>query len=259
MSFCKTIVAIVCLASCAAIGMPASAAQFLGPSEYRAFDNPAAGAAVSPFRNLDFEYFHLEDFEDGALNTPGVSVREFTTTNITTATSDSVDGDDGVVDGWASGSTKSLFSNFSTSSFTFDFSADALGTLPTHAGIVWTDIGRNGGGAPSESDLVDNTIFEAFGPAGESLGAIGPFSLGDWSIFRSTPEDRFFGVINPEGISAIRISMPGHSNWEVDHLQYGSVTAVPEPSGLILTMVGMASILGYGLRRKLSGRPNWQG
>jgi Ca2+-binding RTX toxin-like protein len=205
--------------------------QFFGPLPYSAFNNPSAGTAISPFSPVKFTYFHLEDFEDGALNTPGVTVREFATTNISTGFSDSVDGDDGVINGRATGNTSSLFSNFRISSFTFDFSANALGgQLPTHAGIVWTDIGGNGGGAPRSGDLVNNTLFEAFGPSGESLGIIGPVSLGDESISRTTSEDRFFGVINPSGISSIRLSMPGKNNWEVDHLQYGFTSGIISPS-----------------------------
>ncbi len=197
-------------------------AEYLGPTPYLSLDNTSADTSISPFANTTFESFFLEDFEDGALNTPGVTLREFATTNISTAFSDSVDGDDGVIDGFATGQTMSLFSNFATSSFTFDFSASALGgVLPTHAGIVWTDIGRNNGGTPFAGDLIDNTIFEAFDHLGNSLGVFGPFSFGDSSISRTTGEDRFLGVINLDGISAISISMPGKNNWEVDHLQYG--------------------------------------
>ncbi len=215
---------------------------FLGPSAY-------TSAADSPFQGQNFGYFHLEDFEDGALNTPGVSLGELATTGITTAFSDSVDGDDGLIDGVASGQTRSLFSNFRTSSFTFDFSAAALGgVLPTHAGIVWTDVGRNNGGTPRAVDLVENTIFEAFDHLGNSLGVIGPYSLGDSSISRTTGEDRFFGVINAGGISAIRISMPGKNNWEVDHLQYG-YAPVPLPASVVLFLSGL-SWLGFGLRSK---------
>lgn len=232
------------------IWSPATAADFLGPSPYRAFDLPAAGTAVSPFRQLAFNYFYLEDFEDGQLNTPGVSLREFATANISIATSDSVDGDDGVIDGLSTGTRRSLFSNFATSSYTFDFSKNALGgVLPTHAGIVWTDIGRNFGGDPLAADLVDNTLFEAFGPTGVSLGVIGLFSLGDSVINRTTPEDRFLGVISLDGISAIRISMPGKNNWEVDHLQYGSVASVPEPAGGALLCLG-GVVLAYRRRHR---------
>ena len=207
--------------------------QFFDPLPYWAFNNPSAGSAISPFSPVRFTYFHLEDFEDGALNTPGVTVSEFATTNIATTFSDSVDGDDGVIDGQARGNSSSLFSNLRTSSFTFNFSANALGgQLPTHAGIVWTDIGRNGGGTPRSGDLLNNTLFEAFGPLGESLGVIGPFSLGDESISRTTSEDRFFGVVNQNGISSIRLSMPGKNNWEVDHLQYGFTPGTISPSPL---------------------------
>ena len=205
--------------------------QFFGPLPYSAFNNPSAGSAISPFSPVRFTYFYLEDFEDGALNTPGVTVPEFATTNISIGFSDSVDGDDGVIDGQARGNSSSLFSNLTTSSFTFKFSANALGgQLPTHAGIVWTDIGRNGGGTPLFGDLVNNTLFEAFGPSGESLGVIGSFSLGDESISRTTSEDRFLGVVNQNGISSIRLSMPGKNNWEVDHLQYGFTPGTISPS-----------------------------
>ncbi|MHA7837912.1 MAG: PEP-CTERM sorting domain-containing protein [bacterium] len=209
-----------------------SATELLGPSPYLSFSD-------SPFASETFEYFHLEDFEDGLLNTPGVILLEAGDTSGPAATfSDSVDGDDGSIDGIATG-TQSLFSNFSTESFTFDFSAATLGTLPTHAGIVWTDVGRNGGGTPLAGDLIDNVIFEAFGPSGTSLGMIGPFSLGDGSISRTTDEDRFFGVVNEGGISSIRLSMPGLTNWEADHLQYG---AVPEPGTALLLGVGLAGL-----------------
>lgn len=197
-------------------------AEYLGPLPYLAFRNSSAGDSVSPFSKMVFKKFYLEDFEDGQLNTPGVSIRELATTNISLAYSDSVDGDDGYIDGYATGSSRSLFSNFSLSSFTFDFSISELGgVLPTHVGVVWTDIGRNNGGYPSENDIIDNTTFEAFDSSGNSLGLIGPFSFGDRSIRRTTDEDRFLGVIHLEGISAIRISMPGKNNWEIDHLQYG--------------------------------------
>lgn len=231
--------------------MNAASAQYLSPTEYRSFASPDAGSAISPFAGIQFDQFHLEDFEDGNLDTPGVTLREAADVGLTTTYSDSVDGDDGVIDGWASGATKSLFSDFRTSVFTFDFSAESLGgRLPTHAGIVWTDIGRNNGGTPLGADLVSNVIFEAFDADGLSLGVFGPFSVGDSSISRTTPEDRFFGVVHLDGISTIRISMPGKNNWEVDHLQYG-IAPIPEPLSVAMLVAGIPLVLlSAGRQRK---------
>jgi len=233
MASCQSKTLFIRVSRCAAITVfftmsaaSLSAQEFIGPLEYSSFNLPASGVNVSPFSSLSFSYFHLEDFEDGLLNTPGVTVREFTTTNISTAYSDSVDGDDGVIDGVATGNASSLFSNLQTPSFTFDFNPGILGDYPTHAGVVWTDIGRNNGGTPFSSDLVDNTYFEAFDMTGASIGLIGPVSLGDANINRTTDEDRFFGVVYSGGISAVSIFMPGKNNWEIDHLQYGRVSSL---------------------------------
>jgi len=130
-----------------------------------------------------------------------------------------VDADDGNIDG--SGSQgRSYLSNFHNSQLLITFNASDLGgKLPTHAGIVWTDVGRNGGGDGPGSQPV---LFSATDSLGNVLGPIGPHFLGDKYINGQTAEDRFFGVYNPSGISSITISMPGSNNWEVDHLQYGS-------------------------------------
>ncbi len=91
---------------------------------------------------------------------------------------------------------------------------------------MWTDVGRNGGGSPRDADLINNVVFEAFDAAGDRIVNLGPFSVGDAVINRTTDEDRFFGVISPEGIASIRLSMPGLTNWEADHLQYGRINSL---------------------------------
>lgn len=133
---------------------------------------------------------------------------------------DSVDADDGVIDG--SGlNGRSWFA--STGTVTFSFSQPVVA-----AGVVWTD-----GFA--------NTVFEAFGPGMVSLGTIGPVTIADGSFAGTTAEDHFFGAVEPnEGIVAIRISNAG-GGIEVDHVQLGpgfpAVPALAPPAGALLALL----------------------
>ncbi len=190
------------------------APRLLGPTPYLSFDD-------SPFRDFDFSQFYLEDFEDGALNVPGVIA-----TNNKPGGSllgvfgpergyvDSVDADDGVIDGSGlSGHSFAALANDGGDSYghKYEFDASVLGGLPTHVGIVWTD-----------GNVNSTTLFEAFGPSGEPLGIVGPVKISDASVSGTTSEDRFFGVIDPRGISKIVLRNPGgNSTLEIDHLQYG--------------------------------------
>jgi hypothetical protein len=193
-------------------------ADLYGPSPYMA-------AADSPFATVAFDYFHLENFEDGLLNVPGV-IRS--TGNIIGPglAADSVDADDGAIDGSGNGG-RSLFVVSAPITFTFD--AVALGRLPTHAGIVRTDGGPTAG-------------LEAFGPGMVSLGTIGPVPFGDGNPNGGTAEDRFFGWSDPNGILAIRIPQ---DVFEVDHLQYGFAVVVPEPGGCLLVGIGLAAMAAF--------------
>src|SRR5687767_11746283 len=214
--------ALVTAAAAAALPTAASA-QLIGATPYLRFaDSPFSGPAAPPF-----SYFYLERFEGGALTVAGVSATAATVLPPGPNT-DSVDEDDGAVDGLGTGG-RSLFAATGTSGITFTFDAAALGTLPTHAGVVWTD-----GTGPQ--------LFEAFGPGGTLLGSIA-VTLGDGSFAGRTAEDRFFGVVSAGGITAIRLSSTGGgiARPEVDHLQFGASTlaTVPEP--------GSAALLGAGL------------
>jgi hypothetical protein len=203
---------------------PSGAAMLLGPTSYQSF-------ADSPFSSPSFSYFHREDFEDnnpGTLpNTPGIGFAQSAAGigRVITGFSgvDSVDADDGAIDGSGASGTKSFYVGYSpgaqtTARFTFD--AAVLGQLPTHAGVVWTDVGfLVGEGAQATARAA--VVFEAFDVNGESLGQVGPVELGDGEFTGQTAEDRFFGVIYSGGVSAIELTTLDSGDWELDHVQYG--------------------------------------
>ena len=201
------------------------AQSLLGPTPYLSF-------ADSPFNALSsgggFSYFHLETFENGLFDSPGVSANNGVVVGPSSIT-DSVDGDDGVIDGSGNGG----HSFFGFGSVTFTFNATTLGALPTHAGIVWTD-GQN------------NPTFEAFDGFGVSLGTLTGTSS-DGLINGGTAEDRFFGAYDPTGISAITIT---DASWEVDHLQYGLAVSVPEPATNAVLAGAAALALAAMARRR---------
>jgi hypothetical protein len=180
------------------VSSTARAATLVGPTPY-------LSQGDSPF--VANGMFQLDDFEDNALNTPGVTPSAGSVIAPGSIT-DSVDADDGATDGSGTGG-HSFFSGNGAAGIRFDFDAGALGALPTAAGIVWTD----GEGSYS---------FEAFNAMGASLGTLGPFPAAG-SVDGDTAEDRFFGVYEAGGISAILISNT-LGGIEVDHLQYGAAT-----------------------------------
>jgi hypothetical protein len=251
----------------AALGWAAtvSAQVLLGPTPYLSFaDSPFSGAA-------SFSYFHLENFEDNAF-TPGWSANAGWVRALPGPLTDSVDGDDGAIDGSGAGGS-SFYSGNVASLLSITFDAGALGALPTHVGVVWTDVGLS-----SPNLGLADVSFEAFDGAGASLGVLGPFVLGDGSAVSATAEDRFFGVIFSGGISRIELvsagTVPndivgfdgsgsllpalGSTDWEVDHLQYGRaapvVAAVPEPSVTAIFAAGLLGTLGLLRLRRRANR-----
>lgn len=217
----------------------ASHAALIGPSAY-------LQSSDSPFTSVSFSNFYLQNFEGlstGFLNTvlgSGSTTATSSTNQIVTPGSitDSVDGDDGLLDG--SGlNGRSLYANDGSAGITFTFG----GTLPTHAGIVWTD------GGPNSAMVV---TFEAFDQSNTSMGTL-TFTGGDNNNSGGTSEDRFFGASNAAGISKIVIKNSA-GGIEVDHFQYGTERivngAVPD-SGSTLVL-GLICMLGLLARRRRS-------
>jgi len=234
-SHCAAIAAIAAALAVFA-GPTLAAASFIEPTPYLSF-------ADSPFAGGSFGVFHLDNFEDHLLNTPGVSANAGGVTSVVFGPMihDSVDADDGVIDG--SGlNGDSYYSDFGAGGIRFTFSAAALGALPTSAGLVWTDAGAG-----------SSVTFSAFGPGGELLFTHTRSGFVDGSNNGETAEDRFFGVVNAAGISAIFVSNSG-GGIEVDHLQYGVAAAVPEAQTHVLLLAGLATG-ALLLRRRRPGGP----
>lgn len=246
----------------AALGLgPVSAQTLVGPSPYLSFaDSPLQGAA-------NFSYFHLETFESGSF-TPGWSANAGWTRLAPSALTDSVDADDGLIDGSGAGGS-SFYSGGIAAKLIVTFDGAVLGGLPTHVGVVWTDVGF-----ASPNLGLANFSFEAFDFAGLSLGVIGPVSLGDGSALSSTAEDRFFGAIFSGGISRLELTAgsdtgseivgrgpndplaaPSTRDWEVDHLQYGRaapvIVAVPEPAAMgTIAAIALGAVGLFRSRRR---------
>jgi hypothetical protein len=201
---------------------------FNASQPYRSIaDSPLFGSALSGGS------FHLENFENGSTN---ALLRAFGgTVRGPSASTDSVDGDDGAIDGSGQGGH-----SYSTNgrSMTFKFKS-VQGHKPTMAGLVFTD------GRPNSM-----ITFRAWDANGNLIGKVRA-RLGDLASNGGTAEDRFFGIANDEGIARFRIqsSRPG---FEVDHLQFAyGFSVVPVPPALGLGLAGLAAVgLWKGLTRR---------
>jgi RHS repeat-associated protein len=189
----------------------ASSAGIVGPVPYLSVNDSQFG--LSDPGSL----FYVEDFEDGALNTPGVAVDGgfLGIPSQVGASIDGVDADDGAIDGI--GNNHHWYTGGATSELNFYFDRLQLGNrLPTHVGIVWTDVNNSTSGRGFGS-----VGFEVYDAAGQSLDKLEPVTVGDGTDTWLTAEDRFIGAIHPTGIARLRVWMPDSSDWSVDHLQYG--------------------------------------
>lgn len=212
---------------------PARASTLIGPvTPYESFDD-------SPFKPLSFSWFDLVDMTllpDGPFSTTGVDATPGGQVIGPGGAIDSVDG--------LGNNGHSLFYACGACGVTFTFDAGVLGSLPTAAGVVWTD------------GLL-KIHFSAIDANGNSVGQIDDGSGCDFSCGDGDPTHfRFFGVTDPIGIKSITISNDG-GGIELDHLQFGELTpegSVPEPSTMALTLLAAGALLTKAARRKLSAR-----
>jgi hypothetical protein len=166
-------------------------------------DSPLYGVVLAT-------YDHFEDWEDGVVNTPGVTPSSTALGSAYgAALIDSVDGDDGAVDGKCEKDGGTCNSGFANGIMEFTFDATVLGALPTHVGVAWTD-GSTGADA----------VFEAFDANDVSLGTKTAAAVADGSNQGTVDEDRYFVVVHTAGVKKVVVKSTS-GGVEVDHLHYG--------------------------------------
>jgi hypothetical protein len=147
---------------------------------------------------------------------------------------DSVDGDDGVIDGSGTAGTSGV--QFAGSSIELVFDAEALGALPTKFGIVVTDI------AEGPHDVVIAAFGEDDSPLGEHTFSI----VGDAVTNGTTAEDRFIGFTSTVGIGRVTVTA-ADADMEVDHIQFDRAVPPPVESPADLNGDGMVDGADLGL------------
>jgi hypothetical protein len=180
-------------------------ATLVNPIPYTSF------ASNSYVRAL-FDCFDVEDLEDSSLSASGDPALHGMAPRSAGLPDLVVEDANSILESGASGRT--WYFN-GVSSITFTFGAALLGALPTHAGLVWTNLGlanvRKG---------FDSVLFEAFDTMNNSVGLVGPSALGDGLFAGQTVEDRFFGITSASGIGSVRISLLNSTQQGLDNLQY---------------------------------------
>lgn len=212
-----------------------------GPSPYLEADQTTQDtpAGFFDFTSPGFKTAWIEDFEpsgpvtpvDPFLTiTPGVILPPNSTSGAGSSVTDSVDGDDGLVDGSGTGG-HSWFAD-GANEITVSFMNGVRA-----AGLVFTD------GDPDSTKIT----LEAFSVGGASLGIIDAGNLADDFVTGQTPEDRFLGFTDDmTPIGSIKLVMTGGDGIEIDHVHW----QVPEPSASCLALFAILGLFGMRRGRK---------
>ena len=178
----------------------------------------------------------IEDFELGAADSfltlsDGELLGPNQFSGLMNSVTDSVDGDDGVVDGFGNGGN-SWFVDGSTVTISF-------ANTVKNAGLVFTDGDR----------VSTDIILEAFDSGGNSLAVINGGDLADDMFTGETAEDSFMGFQDMDGqIASITVTMEGGTGLEIDHIHWQEA-CIPEPSANLIAAIGMLGLLAYRRRR----------
>ena len=180
---------------------------FFGPTTYASQADTPDGFTSECGQCESF----LEDLEDNDIDfglqiTPGMIAAPGDGLQ---AQIDSVDSDDGALDGTGQSGLggHSFFS--SANQITVEFPSNVKS-----AGLVWTD---------GDTSLT-GVVFEAFDTNGDSIGSVEAGDLADDRNDGTTAEDRFFGVRIADGesseIGSLVITNIGGNGIEIDHIQF---------------------------------------
>ncbi len=198
---------------------------------------PAETTSVYDFRGLassvtsNTTYFFLEDWQDGQSDSVGLTItgnQQARTNNGRNGSQNSGANTDSVAEDQTAtfgsfGAGSLRFNDTTTHTYTFN-AADLGGLLPTYVGFVLSEPVRH------------VTSFIAYDSLGQAItGATIANSV-------NLTQDEFYGFQTDVGIAYVEIAVSGGG--ELDHFQYGTVVAVPEPSSTaLLSLGGLALIL----------------